>query len=98
MPAPAKDATGVHGEILYVDHFGNLISNVPAALFPAGPFVVTVAGVRIGPVSQTYAVVPRGALVALVDSFGLLEIAVRDGSAHDALACGAGAPIALIPS
>ena len=98
MPVPVTDATGVHGEVLYVDHFGNLISNVPAALFPGGPFVVSVAGVRIGPMSQTYAAVPPGALVALVDSFGLLEIAVRDGCAHDALACGAGAPVALIPS
>jgi len=98
MPTPVSDATGVHGEVLYVDHFGNLISNLPPALFPAGPFVVSVAGVRIGPVSQMYAAVAPGALIALVDSFGLLEIAVRDGCAHDALACDIGAPIALIPS
>ncbi|HWP66277.1 MAG TPA: SAM-dependent chlorinase/fluorinase [Candidatus Limnocylindria bacterium] len=98
LPAPVRAGAEVHGEVVYVDHFGNLVSNLSADWFPEGFFVVSVAGVRIGPVQQTYAAVAPGAPVALLDSFGLLEIAVRDGRAHDALACGAGARVTLIPS
>src|SRR5262249_31773079 len=36
-PAPARRADGVRGEVIFVDHFGNLITNIPgAALAGAG--------------------------------------------------------------
>jgi hypothetical protein len=96
-PAPTTDGSLVRGEVIHVDHFGNLISNLPPALFPAPPFVVTVGDVRIGAVSETYAGVVPGTPVAVVDSFGLLEIAVRNGRAADVLALGPGIPIVLTP-
>ena len=50
----------MHGQIVYVDRFGNLATNIAAALFPAGARVDTVARAsRIVPVSQTYGAVPR---------------------------------------
>lgn len=97
LPEPTTDGDVVRGEVLYVDHFGNLISNLPPARFPGERFVVTVGGVRIGVVSQAYASVTPGALVAVVDSFGLLEIAVRNGSAHQVLGAGPGATVTLTP-
>ena len=98
LPAPVAAGTAVRGEIVYVDHFGNLISNVSPTLFPRGAFVITVGAVRIGGVTETYATVAPGAPVAVVNSFGLLEIAVRNGSASDVLACGLGTPITLTPA
>jgi len=41
----------------------------------------------------TYGAAPAGALLALVNSAGFLEIAQRDGSAAAALGVGRGAPV-----
>jgi S-adenosylmethionine hydrolase len=98
LPAPVDDGHAVRGEIVHVDHFGNLISNLAPARFPTRPFVVTVGAVRIGTVSETYAGVAPGAPVAVVESFGLLEIAVRNGRAADVLALGLGTPVVLTPA
>jgi S-adenosylmethionine hydrolase len=98
LPAPATDGGEVRGEILHVDHFGNLISNIRPALFPARAFVVTVGNVHIGAVSETYAAVAPGTPVAVVDSAGLLEIAVCNGRAADVLGLGPGATITLTPA
>jgi S-adenosylmethionine hydrolase len=54
--------------------------------------------VRVGAVTTTYADVALGATMALVSSFGLLEIAVRDGSARDTLGLAVGAPVVLRPA
>ena len=51
------------------------------------------AGVPEIPIRGTYAEAASGELLALVDSYGALEIAVRDGSAADVLRLGPGAAI-----
>jgi hypothetical protein len=98
LPLPSTHGEDVRGEVVYVDHFGNLMSNLRPEVFPKRPFVVTVGEVRIAAVSPTYAAVAPGAAVAVVNSFGLLEIAVRNGAARDALAISTGAPIVLTPA
>jgi len=97
-PEPVHDAGLVRGEVVYVDHFGNLVSNLPPQVFPRVPFVVTVGDVRVGSVTTTYADVPVGTTTALVSSYGLLEIAVRNGSARDTLGLAVGAPVVLRPA
>jgi S-adenosylmethionine hydrolase len=98
LPEPVTDAGAVRGEVVYVDRFGNLISNLPAQVFPRRPFLVTVGGVQMDTVATTYADAAVGATVALVSSFGLLEIAVRNGSAREALGLDLGAPVVLRPT
>jgi S-adenosylmethionine hydrolase len=46
-------------------------------------------------VRPSYGAVERGALVAVVNSWGLLEIAARDGSAAAHLAVGTGTPVVV---
>jgi S-adenosyl-L-methionine hydrolase (adenosine-forming) len=60
-------------EIIHIDHFGNATTNVPAEL------------VDLIPLQHTYAEVPIGHQVRLIGSSGLLEIAVREGSAAQIL-------------
>ena len=98
LPAPRTADGVVHGEIVYVDHFGNLLSNLSPEVFPARRFVVSVGDVWVDGVSPTYAAGAPGAVLAVVSSFGLLEIAVRDGSAGDVFGLGPGAPVRLIPT
>jgi S-adenosyl-L-methionine hydrolase (adenosine-forming) len=76
------------GEVLLVDRFGNLLTNIPGA---AGS--VTVADRAVGPVRRTFADVARGDLVAYVGSGGTIEVGVRDGSAAALLGAGRGTAV-----
>jgi S-adenosylmethionine hydrolase len=71
-----------HGRVVHVDHFGNLISDLPGA--EAGGAVV-VAGRNL-PLVTTYEDVAPGQLLAYIGSAGTVEIAVRDGRADALLA------------
>ncbi|MDB5297522.1 MAG: hypothetical protein JWO31_3505, partial [Phycisphaerales bacterium] len=77
-----------------VDHYGNATTNVPAGLL-TGVGGVSVNGRSVGPVRRTYGDVALGEPLALVGSSGLLEIAVREGSAADALRLKVGDPVVL---
>ncbi len=88
LPAPEVSAGTIRGRIIYVDHFGNLVSNVPAALlsvFPVRRVSISIRAARIVGVASSYAAGRPGEPVAVVNSWGFLEIAVRDGSARVAL-------------
>jgi len=92
LPAPHQDGSGVVGEVIYVDRFGTLISNVPTGL--VGPDArVTVGGTDVGRLRRTFADVERGQLVAFAGSNGTVEIAVRDGSAAKTLGVGVGVEV-----
>jgi hypothetical protein len=85
-----------HGEVIHVDRFGTLVSNVlPPPDRAAGASRVRVGDRDIGPVVRTFADVPRGAPVAFVGSGGTIEIAVRDGNATRELGVGVGAPVVV---
>lgn len=80
-PEPRRLADGgVEGMVIAVDRFGNAITN----LLTQGRGEILVAG-RALPLLRTYAEVAPGAPVALVGSNGLVEIAVREGSAERVL-------------
>jgi hypothetical protein len=84
VPAVARTATGLRGEVVYVDHFGNLVTNVDAqalAAFSRRTLSISIGARRVGGVAPSYASVARGEFVAVVNSWGLVEVAVRDGSA-----------------
>jgi len=80
----------VQGEVIAVDRFGNLVTNVIARR--AGR--VEIGGVEVE-LRRTYADVRPGALVALTGSSGLVEVAVRDGSAAVRLGAGRGSTVLL---
>ncbi|MBI2822750.1 MAG: SAM-dependent chlorinase/fluorinase [Acidobacteria bacterium] len=91
LRAPLLSAQGrVDGEIIKVDRFGNLITNIRAPdIRPLGQGVVFhVAGEVIQGLSQTYQEKPG--LVALIGSSGYVEIALSNGSAARNLGLGRG--------
>ena len=92
LPVPGEDRDGVVGEVVYIDRFGTLISNIQAtALVGAG--IVTIGGEFTAPVGRTFRDVALGALVAFGGSGGTVEIAARDRSAAQALGVGVGAEV-----
>lgn len=77
---------GVEGQILYVDRFGNLISNISetdvSAIAATGRALnVYVGPLRVGPLRLTYAEVAPGEIIALIGSTGMLEVAINQGNA-----------------
>jgi S-adenosylmethionine hydrolase len=91
-PVPWYQGKAVIGEVLYVDHFGNLVTNLTEDLVP-GYAVLEVEDFEIGPVRRTFGDVPTGELLAYIGSGNTVEIAVRDGSAARRLGIGVGGRI-----
>jgi S-adenosyl-L-methionine hydrolase (adenosine-forming) len=91
LPVPRRDSAHLHGEVIHVDRFGNLVTNIPADAVTAG-VRVAVCG-RMCALVPTYAEAEPGGLVCVVGSRGMLEISVRDGSAADFLGAARGATV-----
>lgn len=87
----------IAGEVLLVDSFGNLITNIARphleAVPPDEPVAVYCGEVRINGILRTYGERPAGHVVALVGSSGQLELAIVGGSAARELGLGAGTPV-----
>jgi S-adenosylmethionine hydrolase len=98
IPEPRLSGGGVEGEILHVDRFGNLITNIGMRelhAFPADAVSVTIGSVSIDRLVPSYASVPQGAPLLIISSWGLLEIAVREGNAAERFGAAAGASVSL---
>jgi len=100
LPSPKRYPRGARGEVLHVDRFGNLISDIPTEWVPSSPegLSVTVgAGARPRrvPWTSSYEEIPRGTIGALGSSFGLVEIAVARGHAARRLRAHAGTRLSL---
>lgn len=91
LPARLPDGT-IEGEVIYVDHFGNLITNIEASGGTA-----TVDGQELT-LQRSYASAEPGKLLALTGSEGALEIAVRNGSAAEQLSIGIGLRVVWKPA
>jgi len=100
LPKPGRSAAGARGSVVHVDRFGNLITNLPSPWFrTAGPSVSVRVGrgrVRCVPWVSSYESLDRGALGVLGSSFGLVELAVREGRADALLDARVGTPIVVI--
>lgn len=96
LPGPARDVDGIIGRIVLADRFGNLFTNISAELVAScrQPTLATPDG-RHWPLLRTYGDVAAGAALALVNAFGLVELAINGGSAATALGLGEGAAVRL---
>lgn len=95
VPRPVVTPDSIRGRILFSDSFGNLFSNIESSsLAPREDWTVA-AGGRVLPWVRTYGDAPPGTLVALENSFGVVELACVGGSATGVLGIGAGAEIEL---
>jgi S-adenosylmethionine hydrolase len=92
-PEVAQDH--IEGEVLRVDRFGNLITNIDRRTldqFAGGrPIAITIADRNIPRIVATYADAPAGELCALFGSTDHLEVAVNAGHAAQVLGLGRGA-------
>lgn len=95
VAAPHRAHGLLHGSIVHVDRFGNLISNIPGDWLIGGHWLIHIGQQTIDGLSLTYAEAAPGALLALISSDGTLEVAVREGDAAHRLAAGVGAAVTV---
>ncbi len=99
---PTVDDDHVHGEVVQVDHFGNLTLNCCRAdLEAAGMALGDTVELRCGgrslavPFAVTYGEVSPGRLAVCEDSFRTITLAVNQGSAARSLRAGRGQPMVI---
>ena len=92
-PLPTSSGNVVHGQIIHVDRFGNLVSNIAIESPVEVSVEVSIGERRIPGPSRSYA--SATGLLAIVGSHGFLEIAVRNGSAAESLNAGVGTALTV---
>lgn len=105
LPLTYQEGGAVHGEVLWVDRFGNAQLNVdPEELAATGISPGGMLELRFGDETRTarwvraYGESMEGELVVLVDSYGLVSIAVNRGSAADETGLRPGRAVSLAPA
>jgi S-adenosylmethionine hydrolase len=94
---PIERDGGVNGEVIHIDRFGNLITNIGSELVSEGD-AIEVAGRRIEGLAGSYGSVEPGELLALIGSTGRLEISVNGGDAAAELAADLGTRVEVVKS
>jgi S-adenosylmethionine hydrolase len=92
---PELGLDSIAGVVITIDHFGNLLTNIEVALLERWVEPRVHIGQSILPLRRTYGDVAPGQPIALINSFGVVEIAVAEGRACDALGLSRGAPVVL---
>ncbi len=92
LPEAQEQGNRISGEIIYIDHFGNLISNITQDYVMeflkrkgAENATVTIGDHRIKGISTAYEESDGRRPVAVFDGLGALEIAVKENSAEKVL-------------
>ena len=97
--SPEAGENELAGEVVYVDHFGNAITNLTREaldLFaPSDQWAVTVAGRSIARAAEAYGDEAPGSVMALIGSDDHLEIAVNRGDAAGSLGVRTGSPVSV---
>lgn len=92
---PVEQDGRITGEVIHIDRFGNLITNIPAELVDERD-AIEIAGRRIDGLVGSYGSVAAGELLALIGSTGRLEISTRGGDAASELSAELGTAVEVV--
>lgn len=92
---PQCHQQSITGSIQYIDHFGNLITNIPGDTVTKSAWSVRLGEVTM-PAGATYSTSPPGHPLALVGSHGWVEIAVNRGNAAQSLQRSVSDPVKVL--
>ncbi len=85
LPKVVRGKREIDGEIVYIDGYGNLFTNVSEhdlTRLPSSGLAIVMGSVRVKGLAPSYASAGAGDFIALVNSWGVLEISVYKGSAR----------------
>jgi len=99
IPSAEVTEGAISGEVLRVDRFGNLVTNIDHKTFEriaqAGPIQIQAGGHPVERLVPTYADIGTEEICAIFGSTDHLEIAASAASAADRLGLGRGAKVAV---
>jgi S-adenosylmethionine hydrolase len=97
IPEPTRTPRGWLGQVIHIDHFGNLSTNINIShLKTSKEVMLNIKGEQIVGLVSTFGERPVGTLIALLDSSGTLAISVVNGNAAQTLNVGVGEKIEVI--
>lgn len=102
LPQPERTSRGWHGQIIHIDHFGNLATNIRSEHLKetigqiTRRVIVRLCEVDITDMVDTFGERPSGTLVALLGSTGNLIVSVVNGNAAARLAAQIGDEVDFI--
>ncbi len=96
LPPVIMSAGQVQGQVVVVDHFGNLITNIDGALIGKKSALEVWAGGHQFAFRKTYSEAEPDEVCALLNSFNVVEIACRNGSAQRAVGIAKGDIVQVI--
>jgi hypothetical protein len=103
LPAPVQGPEGAwNGIVLWSDRFGNLVTNLRAdevlRCLPAGSATICIGESKIAGIHSSFSDAAKGEPVAVVGSFGAIEICVREGNAAESFGGRRGTEVVIRPS
>lgn len=100
LPTARRMKDKLTGEVIYIDRFGNLITNINKDEFrnfvANSNFKIYIAGQELNKISRSYQEAEKNSPLAIFSSFGNLEISVREANARQFLSADKGTPIQII--
>ena len=94
MQSYHRNGKEIRGEVVYIDHFGNLITNIPGS-YLTGASKCFLMDCAVGAVGKNYSAVSEGNVSIFCGSHGRVEIGVFKGRACDILKAQRGAQVRL---
>lgn len=100
LPKPVQTEHGWRGEVIHIDHFGNLASNIRIehlgeSIMDMDKLIVRLKDIQINGLVNTFGERPVGELIALMGSTGNLGISVVNGNAAASLGVKVGDEISV---
>jgi S-adenosylmethionine hydrolase len=95
IPQPESKGESLRGQIIHIDRFGNLITNIAVDLLEKKKTEIVVGKRKIKGISRSYFEIKEKRLGALVGSSDFLELAVDQGSAQKLLKAKIGDPVRI---
>lgn len=96
LPEPQPIEGGWCGQVMHVDGFGNLSTNLTRAHLPKGHVLIRLPGAEVHGLVRAFGDGAPGELVALIDSSNRVSVCVVNGSAADRLKVQVGTPVEVI--
>ena len=81
LPECTQTDNIIVGCIQYIDHFGNLVTNIPQSYVEGKNWILEIRGRKIQ-ARETYSDVKVGEKLSLIGSHGWVEVAVNSGNAR----------------
>lgn len=96
LPKPQRMGNQLQGEVIYIDHFGSLVTNISRSELRSTQVLIHLGDSEVRGLAHTFGDRPPGSLIALFSSTDDLLISVVNGSAAERLVAQIGDPVEVL--